>query len=501
MAEIQRASVFAIKEESTAGSLVEPSVGADFIPLRSGFTLEPGLEELESDELLNSIGAAKSTVGKESPSGSHNAYLKNSEVEGQAPEAGLLLHSSLGGKDVKVGEEATDAGSTTSVVEIAASGGANYQVGNALLLKDGVNGWAIRNISSLAGDSATLNFNLENAPASGVSLGLPSLYYPQASGHPSYSAWLYTANGAAVQAVAGARTASVSFNMPAGQFAEINFSYSGSEYFYNPVVVSASNNKIDFTDDFGTVVATFETKVYKTPIDFAAEVASKMTAASVGSGNDTISCSYSSSTGKYTISSNGSTLSLLWQSGANTANSAKSLLGFDNLDETGATSYVSDSALSLSASLTPAYDDADNIVVKGAELMIGDADDNFCREASSMSFSVETPPTDIDDICSQSGVKEKLILQRQVTMSATLTLKKYEVDLFQKFINGDGLQVMANIGPKSGGNWVAGKCVNVYMGNATISSHVVSGDDFAIIELSAKAYVTSARKDFFVNFI
>ncbi len=118
-----------------------------------------------------------------------------------------------------------------------------------------------------------------------------------------------------------------------------------------------------------------------------------------------------------------------------------------------------------------------------------------------MSFSVETPPTDIDDICSQSGVKEKLILQRQVTMSATLTLKKYEVDLFQKFINGDGLQVMANIGPKSGGNWVAGKCVNVYMGNATISSHVVSGDDFAIIELSAKAYVTSARKDFFVNFI
>lgn len=503
MAEIQRASVFAIKASSANDGLNPPTAGTDFIPLRAGNGIESSFEELESDELVNSIGASKSAVGKEAPSGTHNAYLKGSEVEGQAPEYGLLVESALGSKDVKVGEESTDTGSTTSQIEIAASGGANYQVGQAFLVKDSAapGGYSIRNIASLSGDSAGLNFNLGSAPASGVSLGLPVTYLPASSGHPQYDAFLYTANGAVLQAVEKARTSSFSMAMSAGQFAEINFSYAGKEYFYNPVVVDATNEDIDFTDDVGNVTATLEQKTYKTPIEFAAEVASKMTAASVGSGNDTITCTYSSSTGLYTLSSDGTTFSLLWATGANTATSAKTLLGFDNLDETGATTYSSDSPLSLGAAYTPSYDDADNIVVKGAELMLGDADDNFCREASTMSFSIETPTTDIDDICSDSGVKEKLILQRTATMSATLTLKKYEVDLFDKFINASDIAVMANIGPKSGGNYVAGKCVNIYFANATVSSHVVGGDDFVIVELSAKAHVTSARKDVFINYL
>jgi hypothetical protein len=500
MAEIQRASVFAIKEESVAGSLESPSAGADFIPLRSGFTLEPGLEELDSDELVNSIGASKSTVGKESPTGAHNAYLKHSESEGVAPEYGLLIESSLGGKDVLASEKSTTAGSTASAIELGA-GGADYRVGHAVLIKDGANPYQIRNVASKSGDTLTPNFNLDNAPASGVSLGVPVLYYPTPSGHKSYSAFLYSANGAAVQAVAGARTSSMSLAMTSGQFAEINFSYAGSEYFYNPVIVDSSNNKIDFTDDLGAVVATLTNGVYKTPIDFAEHVASVMTQASVGSGNDTISVSYSSSTGKYTLSSDGTTFELDFQSGPNTANTAAGLLGFDVADETGATSYESDSALDLSAPFTPDYDDADNIVVKSAELMIGDADDNFCREASTVSFSIETPPTDVDDICSQSGVKEKLILSRQATMSATLTLKKYEVDLFNKYIKGESAPVMMNIGPKSGGNWVAGKCVNIYLANATLNAHTVAGDEFIIVEVSAKAFVTGDNKEVFINFV
>lgn len=503
MAEIQRASVFAIKEESTVGELTQPAAAGDFVPLRSGFTLESGLEELDSDELVNSIGSSKSTVGKESPSGAHNAYLKHSQVEGQAPEVGLLIESSLGGKDIISSEQVTDSGSTTSQIEVAGAGGSNYQHGHAVLVKDpsASNGYSIRNVSNVSGDSLSLNFNLDSAPASSVSLGKPILYYPQATGHKSYSSFLYSANGAAIQAVAGCRTSSISMTMASGQFAEINFSYAGSQYFFNPVVVDASNNKIDFTDDIGAVVATLSNAVYKTPVNFAAHVASVMTQASVGSGNDAISVSYSSITGKYTLSSDGSTFELDFSSGPNTANTSAGILGFAVADETGATSYSSDNAIDLSAPFTPDFDDADNIVVKSAQLFIGDADDNFCREASTVSFSIETPPSDVDDICAESGVKEKLILSRVATMSTTLTLKKYEVDLFSKYINGESAPIMMNIGPKSGGNFVAGKSVNIYFANATINTHTISGDDFIVVELSAKGYVTGDKKEVFINFI
>lgn len=113
------------------------------------------------------------------------------------------------------------------------------------------------------------------------------------------------------------------------------------------ITISASTTKIDFVDDGGTKAATLTAGDY-TPTALAAHVASVMTAAS----DDTISCSFAhGSTDKFTISSDGSTFQLLWQSGANTANTAGSRLGFTiTADDTGATSYAADSAL------TPVYD-------------------------------------------------------------------------------------------------------------------------------------------------
>ncbi len=502
MAEITKASVFAIKEESTVGELTEPTAGSDFIPLRSGFSMESGVEELENDELLNSIGASKSLVGKESPSGAHNVYLKHSEVEGQAPEYGLMIKSAMGAVDAIASEKSTDTGSNTTVLELPASDGLVYREGHAVLVKDGAGSYAIRNVYSKSGDSLTMSFALDSAPASGVALGLPVLYYPVATGHPSYSAWLYRANGAAIEAMAGARTTSMSMNMTAGQQAEINFSYAGTEYFFNPFVIDATNKYLDVTDDTGTFVATITEGSYKSPLDLARQIEAALNAAST----ETYGVAYFESgvnEGKFNIASTTSAvLSLLWNTGANTANSIGPTIGFSTAsDDTGGTSYAADSQLSYAASFTPSYDDADNIVVKGAELLIGDAADNVCREASSVSFSIETPASDVDDICSQSGVKEKLILERVATMTATLILQKHEVKLFDRFINGTGVRASMNIGPKSGGNWVAGKCVNVFFKNATITANTVSGDDYLLVEVTAKAYVTSDSKEVFINFV
>ena len=498
MAEQQRASVFGIKEETTAGTLVELDSAGLFIPLKVGYSITPEIEELTSDEIVNDIGASKSFTGKESPSGEHGAYLKHSETEGQAPEVALLYKSAFGSQTDNGTEYDTIAGSTTSVVKVDSGEGSNFAVGQALLVKDATNGYSIRNVSSISTDDLSTNFNLANAPASDINLGKANFFSPVATGHPSFSAWMYTANGGAVQAIAGCRTSSISMNIAAGQQAEVDFSYEGTAFYFNPIVITSSNKYLDFDDGGGEENATMTEKVYKSPHDLADEIQSKMDALT----SDNITVTYSNSTGKFTIASDGGTLSLLWNSGTNTANTIGSDLGFTvSSDDTGAVTYTSDSAISFAAGYTASYDDADNVIVKEAELLIGDASDNTCRKAATVSFTIDTPTVEVESICASTGVAEKLINAREVTMTATLVLEKYEAGLFDKYINNETTQVMCNIGPKSGGNWVAGKCVNSYMGNASLTGHNVVGDDFAQIELTAKGFVTSTKKDVYLNFI
>jgi hypothetical protein len=506
MAELQRASVFGIKEETTAGTLIELDSAGLFIPLRVGFSITPEIEELTSDEVVNDIGASKSLTGKENPSGVHGAYLKHSEVEGTAPETEVLYKSCFGSQTDNATEYDTVAASTTSVVKVDAAEGANFAVGQALLVKDGTNGYSIRNVASISTDDLTVNFNLANAPASGVNLGKANFFSPAASGHPSFSAWMYTANAGAVQAIAGCRTSGITMTMAAGQQAEVEFSYTGSAYYFNPIIITSANKYLDITDDTGTVVATLTEQVYASPHDLADEIATKCTAASAGSGSDTITCTYSNSTGKFTIVSDASPFSILWKTGTHGADNADdhvgTTIGFsDSADDSGAQTYTSDAAISFAAGYTASYDDADNIVVKDCELMIGSATENTCRKAATVGFEIATPTVDVESICASTGVSEKLINSREVTMTATLVLERYEAGLFDKYINNETTQVMMNIGPKSGGNWVAGKCVNIFMGNASITTHSIVGDDFAQIELTAKGFVSSTKKDVYLSFI
>lgn len=112
-------------------------------------------------------------------------------------------------------------------------------------------------------------------------------------------------------------------------------------------ISSGVNDDIDFVDSGGTKSATLAAGDY-TPTDLATEVASKMTTAS----SDTISCSFAhGGNDTFTISSDGGTFQLLWNSGANSGTNAAAALGFSAAaDDTGATSYESDNAL------TPVYD-------------------------------------------------------------------------------------------------------------------------------------------------
>lgn len=496
---LQRGSVFAIKKEAIVGEFENPTSGNDFIPLRTGFAMELTVEELASEELVNDIGSAKSQAGKESVAGTHGSYIKHSEVEGQEPETGLLYESCLGAKTVNATEYDTIGGSTVAKVVVDSGEGVNFEHGQALLIKDPVNGYSIRNVDSISSDDLNLNFNLSNAPGSGVNLGKAVLYKPATSGHPSFTAWLYNGNGGAKQVAAGCRTSGLTITANSGQQAEIEFSYEGAKYLFNPIEIGATNKYLDFTDDAGTFAAVVDEQFYHNPIELAEAIQNAMN----GVSTETYSVAYSSANGKFTIStSTSSLLSLLWDTGANTANTIGASIGFSvAADDTGSLSYLSDNAQDLTAPYTPVFDDSTNIIVKDAELFIGSKEDNICKCARTVTVAISTPTEDVDCICEKSGVKEKIILSREVTMTAELLLSKYETQLFDKLKQNKDVSAMLNLGPKSGGDWVPGKCVNINMPKATVTGHTVTGDDFVLVNVTLKGFVTSDKKDCQINFI
>jgi hypothetical protein len=494
---LNRASSLAFKTEVTAGEYLEPTSGAEFVPLRPKSEIKYEPESLASDELLNDIGEAKAAVGKEKVSGSHAAYVRHSGVEGQEPEVGILYESILGSKHVMGTEYDTVSSSTTSIVKVNTGEGASFTAGQALLLKNSA-GYEMRNIASISGDNLTVNFALNNAPASGVNLGKAVTYKPAATGHPTFSITKYVGGGFAKEASAGNTTTEASFKLEANKFGEVDFSFEGTKYYYNPIIITSSNKYLDLTDDEGTTFVAITEGIYKTPIALADAIQVALDALNI----ETYTCTFSNTTGKFTIASGSVALSLLFNTGANVANSIGPTIGFSAAsNKTGAVTYTSDNAQSYAASLTPSYDTADAIVLKGADLFIGNSSDNVCVCAQSVSLKLSKKTEDVEAICEENGILEKIATSRTVEMTVSAAVKKHDVALLDSLLKNTTISAMLNAGPKVGGNWVAGKCFNLYLQNCTVSSHSFKGDSFTAVELTLKGFVTSSSKDLYVNFV
>jgi hypothetical protein len=492
---LSRASIFALKKEVNTGEYLPPSSGSEFVPLRPGNTLNFEPEQLNSDELLNDIGAAKSFVGKEPVSGSHPAYLRHSGVEGQEPELGVLYESLMGSKAIASSEFACEAGSTVTVIKVL--DGTNFVQGQSLLIKDASAGYSIRNIKEIDGNDLILNFKLESAPASGINLGKSVSYLPVAQGHPTFSTTKYLGNGYALEASAGNTTTELSLTADANGFGEVEFSFQGTKYYFNPIVIDASSKFIDFDIDGTVYVASIAEGIYKTPVELA-EALNTALLDVAGSG---VSCVYSNSNGKFIISSDVVPFSILFDTGLNTANTIAPKIGFDVADLTGAAFYESDNAQTYDSALTPSYDNADAIIIKGAELFIGNQEDNACICAQTVSMTVTKEVQDVDCICEENGVKEKIATARTVEMSVTAVLNKYDAQLLDALLKNKTIGAMLNSGPKVGGNWAPGKCFNAYLQSCTVASYTTTGDNFIQAEITLRGFVTTSTKDLYLNFV
>lgn len=499
-----RSTVIAVMKETTEGTPVAPSAGTDYLAVQDDLAMAPGTEILENAELRSSIGLSKPVLGAEAPTVSFSHYLRSSGVVAQAPNFGKLIESCLGAVTTASTEYDTVSSSTTSVIKVNTSEGATFQRGEALLIKDGTNGYRIRCIDSISSDDLTIGFQVPSAPASGVNLGKSVLYYPANTDHPTLSVWDYHGNGGAVQMAAGCRVTEMSFSIEAGQFINGSYSLEGLAFYFNPITIASADRYLDFTDDDGTFAAVVATGVYKDPHKLAEAITTAMNTANSG---ETHLCVYSNTTGKFTITSSGTVLSLLWNTGTNAANTIGDKIGFSTAaDDTGTgatTGYTSDNALTLSAPHTPSFDSQDPAVAKDNEVMVGGTSDYLCFKASTADISVATAKADILNICAESGKSGSIIQSREVTITVQALIEQYDARMWKAYRANDNVKFQYSFGVKSGGNWVAGQCGAIYAPTMTVSSfEIVDNDGIANLSMELKGYVNSSGEgEFFMNFL
>ena len=503
---VKRASRMAIVAEATEGTPQAVSGASDFIPLQDDYAITPNRESLDNAELTGSLEAAAPVPGLESPTVSFSGYLKHSGTEGQEPTYGPILESIWGSKNVYAASEATISSATTIALTLGGGEGANYARGYGVLVKDATNGYSIRTVESVAGDVLTLNAPLANAPAASVTLGKPISYIPADVDHPSITVWEYEGNGGAIQMIAGCKFLGWNLQADAGQFINGAFTGEGISYYFNPITITSTNKYLDFSDSApSTLQAVLVEKTYKDPEQLATALTTAMNAQ--GSG-DTFTVTYSSSTGKFTIASDGTPFELLWNTGAQTANSVGATLGFSvAADDTGAGSYLGDSALDYSSPYTPAFDPVDPLVAKGHQLLFRKADDDtsapVCVEANSVNINPQNTKANVTSICAESGVAASVMTDRTVTMQFTAPLNQYDVEAVAQYRRNDTVNFQYAFGEKSDGvNWDAGKsgCFSCLSAKIT-SINIEDVDGISYLNISLQSFVASGLGSTYLNFL
>lgn len=496
MAELTRKSLVAVVKETTAGTLVAPSSGSNFITVREGYSVTSAQDTLDNDELSPSVGSKAPVLSFERPESELPIYLRHSGTEAVRPKWDVLLEGAIGSVTAAPVQSVTDAGSTAGTATVAGivkvtAGGSNYPRGAALLVKDGTNGRNIRNVSLQTSNDLTLNFNLSAAPAAGIGVGRPIFFAPSDT-PPSYSIWDYRGNRGAVQAQAGMKVSEFAFSAESAGFLESTASYQGTSFYYNPIILAATDTKLDFNETGPTLrAATIAAGAYKDPHALAEAIQTAMNDVAT----DAITVTYSDTTGKFTIASAGALLELLWNTGANAANTNGDKIGFSTAaDDTGAVTYTSDNAMDLTAPFTPVADaNTDPIVVKNAEFTMGSFGDFGCAGIRSIDATVSNTLGDVPDFCEVSGLAEKLLSKRKVSIEVVLNERQYDVSKFKSFRAGSDVALMFNAGVKSGGQWVEGRNFNFYVPQAKISEYNLDdADGVVVINMTIIPYVTAA---------
>lgn len=495
-----RKSLQGLVIETTEGTPADVSSGSDILSLQDGFTVNFDTDSQENAELNASVDKKASIIGLEHPKTSHSHYFRHSGVEGTRPLYDKLLRASFGSTvDAPVVQKQTGSGSTsgdinTRAILKLAGGGGEYERGDAILLKDSTNTYSIHNVLSVSGNDLTLLFNMRgSAPASGISCG-KNILYKTADEPPSLTHWIFRGNGASKEVFAGMKVASMELSAVVGEPLNISYSMEGTSYGFDPIRVESTDQYLDFNLGAGALAAVVNTKLYSNPHELADALQEAM-GNTGASGTFIVDYKdYGNASGKFFIAHSAGVLNLLHNTGANTANAIGDKIGYSLAsDDTGASGYFSDSVQDWSSPYSQTLDsNANPLILKNAEVMLGTFERTICTEVSEFTLTIDNTLQPVPDACAESGVGSILLQERNTSLNMTMTMRKHDAKYFEQFRVGDTIQFQFNGGIKVGGNWVAGKCVNVAIIEAKIIEfQPVDADGRAAFTLGIEATANS----------
>lgn len=445
---------------------------------------------------ITSTGTLLSLLWKTGANGSDNTdthigtllgYSDAADDTGTAAGTGYAADNATNGI-----ERVTDTGSTTTLLEVTANC-PEILAGSAVLVQDGSNGFSARGVSSKpAADQIEPNFALPGAPAAGVALGRCVSWIPANSGHPLLSFWLYHANGGAISAMAGGQVTSMDISLAVGELLNMAFVAGGTQYMFNPILITATNKFFDFNDG-GVKVAQVPEGWYRSPVELATALQDAINAASAIEFT-VVYNSYGASKGKFTLTAASGTFSILWQSGANAANSIGTTLGFlVAANDTGSLTYTSDNVQSYADALTPDLDDSEPLVAKDMEVLFGDQANFQSLCVQTMDANISNTVQDVECLNAQSGVDSKVVQGRTNQIDMVIVLEQHEVDFFDRFVNNRDAKFQFTWGAKSGGNWIPGRVGLIWSDKVKVTSATV-GDNNGVQTriVSVAAYMDSA---------
>lgn len=471
-----RAGTLALVKETEEGVPVKPTAGNQFTAIQPDISLTPGLETLTNEELKNSIVPGKSIVGREAPTISLSHYYRSGEA-GAKPDYSLLMEAAFGAVN-EVAVETT----VSSVVDnktFDVADGTEYQKGDILLLQLS-SGNELRPIADVTADTITLAFETENAINVGALIGKPITYNALDDSNliPTLSSWYFLPN--TIEMIAGTRIEGVDITFPAGELINTSFSGSGLGFYFDPLVVDATNDQVTIEVSSTPYTGALPQTTSKDPHQVAEALTIVMN--NMGTG-ETFTVEYNDAGGFVVTCTNNFAID------GTIANNVWLTLGFDAVLTAEATEHSSVNQIDLTEGVTPVYDDSDPLVAKGNIMLIGNPEDNACVHASNVDFSLANTKADLLDICAESGVGASIFNERTGTVSVTSYLQPFEARYFRDMRKGQKVSFFYGAGEKLGGQFIKEKCVGVYISHATITSlEIADQDGVAQLNLELSAY-------------
>jgi hypothetical protein len=131
-----------------------------------------------------------------------------------------------------------------------------------------------------------------------------------------------------------------------------------------------------------------------------------------------------------------------------------------------------------------------------------DGTDIECIEPSTVSINPANTVSDINSICSETGVLASLITSRESAITYTAILPQHRVEDFARFRKNQTVRFQYSFGTKEGGNWIPGRCGMWYTPSAVISSiSIENEDDIARLSMELTPFSDAGKGELYLSFV